>query len=139
MSLERFCRKPVVTVLPKQTVHDAALRMRDQHVGAVVVVQEERPVGILTDRDIVLRVLLENRDPGTTTLEDVMSRNVTFVRSDDKIDTAISAIREACVRRLPIVDANGVAVGMMTLDDLFVLVAGELNLAAEAVRGNRGP
>lgn len=139
MSLERFCRKPVVTLLPGQTVRDAALRMRDQHVGAVVVVQEGCPVGILTDRDIVLRVILESRDPATTPVHDIMSPSVVVARSDDRIDTAVNAIREAGVRRLPIVDEKGVVVGIVTLDDLFVLVAGELNLAVAAVQANRGP
>ena len=55
MSLERFCREPVVTIQPKQSVRDAALLMRDRHVGAVLVVDDDRPVGIVTDRDIVMR------------------------------------------------------------------------------------
>jgi CBS domain-containing protein len=139
MSLERFCRKQVVTVSPKQTVRDVALKMRDHHVGAVVVVEEDRPIGIVTDRDIVLRVVVDGRDPGTTAVGDVMSRGVKAVRADEKIDDAISSIRAAGVRRLPIVDANGRAVGMVTLDDLVVLVAGELSAAAGAVQANRGP
>ena len=61
MALERFCRKPVITMLSKQSVHDAALKMRDHHVGAVLVVDDDRPVGIVTDRDIVLRAIVEGR------------------------------------------------------------------------------
>jgi CBS domain-containing protein len=139
MSLERFCRKEVVTMSPKQTVRDAAFKMRDQHVGAVVVVEEDRPVGIVTDRDIVVRAVVDGRDPGTTSVGDVMSRSLKVVRADDKIDDAVSSIKAAGVRRLPIVDANGRMVGMVTLDDLVVLVAGELSVAAGAVRANRGP
>jgi CBS domain-containing protein len=140
MSLERFCRKSVVTILPEQSVHDAARMMRDRHVGAVLVVDEDRPVGIVTDRDIVLRGIVEGRDPNTTPVGDVMSRTLTVVRSDEKIDDAITAIRTAGVRRLPIVDAaTGKAIGMVTLDDLVVLMAGELSVAAGAVQSNRGP
>jgi CBS domain-containing protein len=139
MSLERFCRKQVVTMSPKQTVRDAASKMRDQHVGAVVVVEEDRPLGIVTDRDIVLRAIADGRDPGTTPVGDVMSRGVKVVRADEKLDDAISSIRAGGVRRLPIVDADGRVVGMVTLDDLVVLVAGELGMAAGAVRANRGP
>jgi len=139
MSLERFCRKPVVTVLPNQTVHDVALKMRGHHVGAVVVVEEDRPVGIVTDRDIVLRVILEARDPETTPVRHIMSRDLALVRDDEKIDDAVRSIREAGVRRLPIVDAKGKVVGMVTLDDLVVLIAGELSVAAGAVQANRGP
>jgi CBS domain-containing protein len=138
MSLERFCRKPIATISPKQSIHDAAVRMRDQHVGAIVVVEDNRPVGIVTDRDIVLRGLLEGRDPETTPVRDVMSRNPTVVRSDEKIDEAVNSIHAAGVRRLPIVDEKGQVVGMVTLDDLVVLIAGELSVAVGAVQANRG-
>lgn len=139
MSLERFCREPVVTILAKQSVHDAARMMRDRHVGAVLVVDEDRPVGIITDRDIVARAIVEGRDPNTTPVRDVMSRSLTVVRAADKIDDAIIAIRTSGVRRLPIVNAAGKAVGIVTLDDLVVLLAGELSMAAGAVQSNRGP
>lgn len=138
MSLERFCRTPVVSMLPTQSVHDAAITMRDHHVGAVLVVDNERPVGIVTDRDIVMRAIAEGRDPHGTPVSAIMSRNVTTVRRTDKIDDAVSAIRVAGVRRVPIVDADGRPIGMITMDDLVVLMAGELSAAAGAVQENRG-
>jgi CBS domain-containing protein len=139
MSLERFCKKSVVTVPPHQTVQDAARKMRDHHVGAIVVVEKDRAVGILTDRDITLRAIAEGRDPRTTPIGEVMSRDLKVLRSEDKIDDALSSIRAAGVRRLPIVDAAGKPIGMVTLDDLIVLFAGELGAAAGAVKENRGP
>jgi CBS domain-containing protein len=139
MSLERFCRKSVVTVTPHQTVQDAATTMRDHHVGAIVVVEKDRAVGILTDRDIALRAIADGRDPKTTRIGEVMSRDLKVLRSDDKIDDALTSIRAAGVRRLPIVDATGKPIGMVTLDDLIVLMAGELGAAAGAVEENRGP
>ena len=139
MSLERFCRKSVVTVQPHQTVQEAATQMRDHHVGAIVVVEKDRAVGILTDRDVTLRAIAEGRDPRTTPIGEVMSRDLKVLRGDEKIDDAVSSIRAAGVRRLPIVDATGKPIGMVTLDDLVVLMAGELGAAAGAVRENRGP
>jgi CBS domain-containing protein len=139
MSLERFCRKPVVTIAPGQTVHEVAREMRDKHVGAVVVAEDGRPVGIVTDRDLVMRAILEGRDPSTTPVKEIMSRNPTIVRSDQKIDDAIVTIRQAGVRRVPIVDDTGMMVGMIALDDLVVLMAGELGMAVAAVQCNRGP
>lgn len=139
MSLERFCREPVVIIEPKQSVRDAAVLMRDRHVGAVLVVDNDRPVGIVTDRDIVMRAVIEGRDPNTTPVRDVMSGSVTVVGSDQKIDDAVIAIRTAGVRRLPIVNAAGKAIGIVTLDDLVVLMAGELSLVAGAVQQNLGP
>ena len=139
MSLERFCREPVVTLQPDQSVRDAARMMRDRHVGAVLVVDEDRLVGIVTDRDIVTRGIVEGRDPNTTPVGEIISRALTVVRDDAKIDDAIIAIRTSGVRRLPIVDAAGRPVGIVTLDDLVVLLAGELSVAAGAVQSNRGP
>lgn len=139
MSLERFCREPVVRIHPKRSVHDAALMMRDHHVGAVLVVDEDRPIGIVTDRDIVVRAIIENRDPNTTPVRDVMSGTLTVVGSNQKIDDAIIAIRTAGVRRMPIVDAAGKAIGIVTLDDLVVLMAGELTMVAGAIQANLGP
>ena len=139
MSLERFCRKLVVTMPSTQTVQDAAIKMRERHVGAVLIVDDGQPVGIVTDRDVVLRTVAEGRDPRTTPIRYVMSRNLTVVRSDEKIDDAVSAIRAAGVRRVPILDDKGTPVGMVTLDDLVVLMAGELSTAAGAVQSNRGP
>jgi CBS domain-containing protein len=139
MSLERFCRRPVVTLPPTTSIQDAALEMREQHVGAILIVEAERPIGIVTDRDIVLRAVAEGRDLRATPIGDVMSRSVQVVRDDDKIDDAVNAIRAAGVRRIPIVDGKGKPVGMVTLDDLVVLMAGELSTAAGAVRSNRGP
>jgi len=139
MSLERFCREPVVTIPPKQSVRDAARLMRDRHVGAVLVVDGDRPIGIVTDRDIVMRAIIEGRDANTTPVRDVMSGSLTVVGSDQRIDDAVIAIRTAGIRRLPIVDAAGKAIGIVTLDDLVVLMAGELNLVAGAVQQNLGP
>ena len=68
-----------------------------------------------------------------------MSRSLTVVREGDKIDDAIIAIRTSGVRRLPIVNAAGRPIGIVTLDDLVVLLAGELSMAAGAVQSNRGP
>ena len=84
MSLERFCREPVVTIQPKQSVRDAAVLMRDRHVGAVLVVDDDRPVGIVTDRDIVMRAVIDGRDPNTTPVRDVMSGSLTVVGSDQR-------------------------------------------------------
>jgi CBS domain-containing protein len=113
--------------------------MRSHHVGAIVVVEKDRAVGIVTDRDIALRAVAEGREPKTTPIGEVMSRNLTVLRRDEKVDDAVSSIRTAGVRRLPIVDDDGKPIGMVTMDDLVVLMAGELSAAAGAVRDNRGP
>lgn len=140
MSLERFCRKQVATAQAVETVQAAAERMTQQHVGALVIVDgERRPLGILTDRDIVCRVLNERLDPGSTPVEAVMSANPVVARDSDRIDEVAFTMHEKGVRRLPVVDASGKVVGMVSLDDLIVLFAAELGQTAATVRMNRGP
>lgn len=140
MSLDRFCRKPVATVGPEQSIRDAAAVMKQSHVGAVVVVDGARkPVGILTDRDVVTRVVAEDRDPEDTRVHAVMSAHPQVVRKDDFIEEAALKMRIVGVRRLPIVDSDGKLAGVVALDDLIVLLSAELSQTATAVRINKGP
>ena len=138
MSLQRFTRKDVVTITPEGSCRQAAELMRARHVGAVVVVAGEQPVGILTDRDLALRVVAAGADPETP-VSDVMSRDLVVARETDLMDQAVMAMRKKGVRRLPIVGRGGGLVGLVALDDLLVLLAGELSSTAEAVMDNRGP
>jgi CBS domain-containing protein len=139
MSLERFCRKPVVTARPEDPVSDVAFTMLAQHVGAVVVVDgERRPIGIVTDRDLALRVLAERRDPRTP-VRDAMSVGALCAEPGMEIEAAVWKMRERGVRRLPIVDGSGRLAGMVTLDDLHVLLSGEMAAAAYVVQHDRGP
>ncbi len=138
MSIERFCRKRVVTAQPDESAFAVARRMRDEHVGCVVIVELGRPVGIVTDRDLVSRVLAERRSPEQP-IRDFMTAAPVTVRAGDQLDHVVSRMREAGVRRLPITDAGGALVGLVSLDDVNVLLAGELNAAVEAIQDNRGP
>lgn len=140
MSLARFCRKMVAIIQPTQSVAEAAEAMRDRHVGALVVVQEElRPVGMLTDRDIVTRVVAERKDSRALTVGEIMSPDPVIAHVDDTLDRTLFTLREQGVRRLPIVDEQGRAVGLVSLDDVLVLLSGELGQTAAAVRENQGP
>lgn len=139
MSLARFCRKHLAVIDPGATVLAAATRMREHHVGAVVVVADGRPVGILTDRDIVLRVIAQRQDPETTPVGTVMSGDLVCARIDDRIDDALARIREGGVRRLPVLGPEGELAGMLSLDDLIVLFGAEMGEVLTAIRSNRGP
>ncbi|NOJ93951.1 CBS domain-containing protein [Corallococcus sp. CA049B] len=140
MSLARFCRKPVAIIQSTQSVAEAAETLRDQHVGALVVVQEDlRPVGMLTDRDIVTRVLAARKDATATSVADVMSPKPFVARLTDSIDMTLFALRQHGVRRLPIVDEQGRVAGLVSLDDLWVLLSAELDQTAAVVRDNQGP
>lgn len=140
MSLDRFCRKQVVTAPMDEDVDQVAHRMRDLHVGAVVVVNERgQPLGMVTDRDIVCRVIAEGHSPKSIRVSEIMTPDLEVLRDQDSIDVALMRMRELGLRRLPIVNAKGQLCGMVSLDDLLVLLSAELGNAAGAVRENRGP
>lgn len=140
MSLERFCRKDLITMKPDDPVQWAAERMAQNHVGCVVVVNlEGRPVGILTDRDIVCRVVAQRKDPARTLVREAMSAGAGVIRDTELIDEALVQMRQLGARRLPVVNDAGTAVGMVTLDDLVVLLSAELGQTAQVIRSNRGP
>lgn len=94
------------TCEPSTTVLEAARRMAQEDVGSIPVVEGDRFVGLLTDRDIVLRVVAEGRDPMSTTLRDVASTRLETVSPDDELDSALRKMASAQVRRLPVVDGE---------------------------------
>jgi len=104
--------------------------MRDHHVGDLVVVDTDAdvrtPVGIVTDRDLVVLVLARAIDPGTLVAGDVMSEALTTVLASEPLYDAVCQMRSQGVRRLPVVDARGSLLGMLTIDDVTRFLADEL-------------
>jgi len=133
--LGRF-EKPIVTATLDDTVFDVARRMRDQHVGCVVVVRDERPVGMLTDRDLVLRVVAEGLDPRVVLVSSIVTYEAVTVLRTDGFETAVRTMREHGIRRVPIVDGDGRVTGIVTADDLVALLGRELSALGEAITSN---
>ncbi|NSC24980.1 CBS domain-containing protein [Streptomyces albus subsp. chlorinus] len=98
-------------------VGEAAQRMRDEDIGAVLVTERDRLRGLVTDRDLVVRVLAEGRDPDRTTVREVCSPELVTVAPDDEAGHAVDLMRRHALRRLPVVE-DGEAVGMVALGDL---------------------
>jgi CBS domain-containing protein len=138
MSLERFTRKQVVAIDATGPIWKTAELMRAHHVGAVVVTSSEIPVGIVTDRDLALRVVGAQVDP-MRHVGSVMTTDLVTIDSGASVDEAFLAMRRAGVRRLPILGEDGTLVGIVSIDDLVVLLSGELSCTVEAVLDNRGP
>jgi CBS domain-containing protein len=97
---------------------EAARQMRAANVGAVVVADDGKLTGIITDRDITIRAVAQGRDPTTTHLAEICSGQLTTLSADDDIDRAIQIMREKAVRRLPVVDSSNELVGIVSLGDL---------------------
>jgi len=111
--------RDAVTLSSTETLAQAAKQMRDADVGDVIVVDGDRVVGLVTDRDIVVRGIAEDLDPFTTALTSVCTHDLVTVGPDYSIDSAVQRMREHAVRRLPVV-ADGKPVGVVTLGDLAV-------------------
>ncbi len=125
----RICVREVDTATADEHVLSAARRMNDRKVGTLVVVDpDSRPIGILTDRDLAMRVLAQNCDPLSTTVETVMTAGPRTVREDSSIESALTAMRAGPFRRVPVVDNAGQLVGLLSLDDILDLIAEEFGL-----------
>jgi CBS domain-containing protein len=134
MSIESLLRRPVQTLPPDAPCREAAQLLRDEGVGCVVVSEDERPLGIVTDRDLVVRVMASGLDPDKTPIRDVMSGEPVFLADARGIDQVVATMRQERIRRIPIVDAEGRLEGVVTLDDLLPLLARQFGELAEAIR-----
>ncbi|HZP42793.1 MAG TPA: CBS domain-containing protein [Candidatus Binatia bacterium] len=124
---------------PDDTVQHAARIMKDEDVGAVPVVDEERrPVGIVTDRDLALEVVAQSEDARRVTVESVMTPSPVTVRPDDEVDAVLAAMGEHQVRRVPVVDPEGRIVGIVAQADLATRLDASTE-TAEAVRAISEP
>jgi CBS domain-containing protein len=115
------------------SVHEAARAMRDQDIGDVIVIENNQVCGIITDRDIAVRVVAETKDPATTALADICSHSLLTVTPTDSVEHAVRLMRTHTIRRLPVVE-EGKAVGIVSLGDLAVerdpdSVLGEISAA----------
>ena len=122
MYAETVGTRKVETCGANATILQAAELMRSEHVGDLVVVEyrsgEPVPVGILTDRDLVVQVLAKRVDPTAVTVGDVMSRKLVIAYEGEQLEIAMERMRGAGIRRVPLVDSAGVLVGIVALDDI---------------------
>jgi CBS domain-containing protein len=138
MNVGRICRRPVVTVTPQQELVSAAELMREKHIGFLVVVEEYgRPIGVLTDRDIVISVVAKRADPGLLTVADVMTRDPATADEGESVPNALRTMRRMGVRRLPVVGSKGLLTGVLSLDDVLDVLANELAEVSGAVRNEQ--
>lgn len=107
------------TIDAKESVATVARVMRDQGVGAVIVVDGSQLMGIVTDRDIAIRAVADGKDPSTTSVGDIASRQLASLTPDDTVERAIELMRKRALRRLPVVEGHR-AVGIVSIGDLAV-------------------
>lgn len=133
-----ICSRVVSVAYPALAIDEAARVMREQHVGCLIVVEavteeERRVVGVLTDRDIVTGVVARQRDAQSLRVGDLMSRDVVSVRENDSLLDVLSVMRQKAVRRVPVVGAGDVLIGVIAIDDVLEVVAREMQALAAAI------
>ncbi|MGZ4979957.1 MAG: CBS domain-containing protein [Methylobacter sp.] len=130
MSISEFCNREVVFATREMSLPEAAQLMREYHVGALVVVDEVNgkrvPVGIVTDRDIVIEVISQSLDLNDFSVGDIMGPQLISVQEKDGVFETIRLMRTKGIRRIPVVNQEGGLVGIISADDILDLLADEM-------------
>jgi len=135
LSIRELCKRDFVAVGRDDTVFKAAELMRQHHIGDVLVVKKVQdavlPAGIVTDRDVVIEIVAPGLDPHVITVGDIMLPVIYTIEEDAGVFDAIRLMAGKGVRRLPVVEKGGGLIGIITLDDLLLLMANEFCSFAE--------
>jgi CBS domain-containing protein len=131
MTAGEYCNREVIIVEPTISVTEAAVLMRRHHVGDLVVVEKEgeeaRPVGIITDRDIVIEVVAQKIDPDSLTVKDIMSTDPVRVAETVSLLDTLELMKQRGVRRVLVIADSGGLQGLLSADDAIELIAEQLN------------
>ncbi len=135
MSVGRICVREVDTAEPLESVQVVAERMHSRNVGTLVVLDEDKkPIGLVTDRDLTIKVLARGLDGQEMKVQQVMTKSLKTVREEASIEAALTLMRSGLIRRLPVVDESGALVGLLSLDDVLDLLAEEFGEIGKLLR-----
>ena len=137
MNAGSVCKRGAVTVAPGDDLIAAAHLMREKHVGYLIVSQGTRVAGVLTDRDIVVAVLAQEVDVHALKVGDVMTRDPLVIEEGQSIEAVLRHMREAGVRRVPVVDRSGALTGVLSIDDVLEQIAQQLIDIAGSIRNEQ--
>ncbi|MDE1922528.1 MAG: CBS domain-containing protein [Gammaproteobacteria bacterium] len=141
MLLKAICTPDVICCGPETSVQAAAALMRAKHTGDLVVVddpeQDRIPLGVITDRDIVVEVLAAGLDPAATVVRTLLRTPIVVAQEDEDAAEALERMRTHGIRRLPVVGRGGGLVGVVTLDDMLKLMADGMNALVAIVGRQR--
>jgi len=141
MTVGEICTRKVIVAPRDTSAYEAAKLMRQNHTGDVVVTDDNgdsrTPVGIVTDRDLVLEIMAQGVIPTEVSVGDIMSGAPVTARERDGIFETVQLMRSAGVRRIPVVDSTKALMGIVSLDDILELMAEELGDMASVLRQGR--
>jgi CBS domain-containing protein len=143
MNAGQLCNRNPITVRRSDELLRAAQLMREKHIGYLVVVEPEvadqslRPVGVVTDRDIVVSVIAREADVRSLRVGDVMTQQPVTIEATAPLERALREMRRIGVRRLPVVGQRGELVGVLSLDEVLEVIAAQLQNVAGSIRNER--
>ena len=141
MKIGEICTRIVTFATKNMPLVDAAKLMRQHHVGSLIVVEEESrgrvPVGLLTDRDIVVEVLAPGLDYKNLSVGEIMSSQLVTARESDDMLGVLRLMRKKGIRRMPVVTESGRLAGIVTLDDLLEILAEQMDDLVDAIAGEQ--
>lgn len=126
-------RRSVITVNPADTAEKALKYMVELDIGSVIVVESRKPIGIVTDSNLLERVFYKNKDPRKTKIKDIMSHPIRTIEADSDLSEASRIMRDLRIKRLPVV-ANGKMLGIITETDIIAASPALFDIIAEAVK-----
>jgi len=140
MGIVKCCREQVVAVSPDTPAVEGARIMGEKNVGSVVVVTgDNRPAGIVTDRDLAIRVTAQERNPGEVRVSDILTRDVITFQDSMGIYEAIQKMTAEGIRRMPVVDDGGRLIGIVTMDDIVRMLGEEMAAIAKNIEKQSPP
>lgn len=139
MPIQDLARTEVISASPETTVPELANQMHEENVGSVIITNDNHPVGIVTDRDLAMRVVANGNHPNDHNAEDVMSSDLCLADENEGFYGAAEMMSENGVRRLPICNDEGELTGIITADDLSELLADEHQQLASVIQSQRPP
>lgn len=130
MQLGEACNRDVIIIADDSSVKEAAKLMRDYHVGSIVVTKKDKgitkPIGIITDRDLVIDVIAKDISPEKVTVSDIMNSKLITGKDTDQLWNSLRTMRTHGIRRMPVIDSEGSLIGIITADDILELFSEEL-------------
>ena len=138
MSIGELCNREVIVIKADDSISEAVKLMRQHNVGDIVVVEQRGinvvPVGILTDRDLVIEVMAKDVDPQSVTVGDIMSSKLVTALENEELVDLVQRMRIHGVRRVPVVNTHGGLEGIIAVDDVLGLLAEQVSGLADLVR-----
>ena len=135
MSLLSLCKRPVVKASPDQNIIVACRLLKENNVGCIVIEKNDQLCGIVTDRDIVLKVTAEGKDPRVTRIEDIMTPNPVRASTTNSVQELTALMHAFHVRRVPVVNKVNKTAGIISFDDVISLFGSELYDLSKSVAG----